>query len=76
MNDASSVVHVFKGEIELHKATESMKSLKEGQAMTFAADSQLLAANASSFASLNEINARTALSDRSQFERWQVQSAI
>ena len=75
VNDASSEVHVFKGEVELHKAAESMKSLKEGQAMTFAADSQLLAANASSFASLNEINARTALSDRSQFERWQAQSA-
>ena len=74
VNDASSEVHVFKGEVELHKAAESMKSLKEGQAMTFAADSQLLAANASSFASLNEINARTALSDRSQFERWQAQS--
>ncbi|HBJ85579.1 MAG TPA: hypothetical protein DDZ88_17220, partial [Verrucomicrobiales bacterium] len=75
VNDASSEVHVFKGEVELHKAAESMKSLKEGQAMTFAAESQLLAANASSFASLNEINARTALSDRSQFERWQTQSA-
>lgn len=75
VNDASAEVHVFKGEVELHKAAESMKSLKEGQAMTFAAESQLLAANASSFASLNEINARTALSDRSQFERWQAQSA-
>ncbi len=75
VNDASSEVHVFKGEVELHKAAESMKSLKEGQAMTFAAKSQLLAANASSFASLNEINARTMLSDRSQFERWQAQSA-
>jgi len=75
VSDAGSEVHVFKGEVELHKAAESMKSLKEGQAMAFAADSQLLAANASSFASLNEINARTALSDRSQFERWQAQSA-
>ncbi|MFM2168281.1 MAG: hypothetical protein RIS79_2652, partial [Verrucomicrobiota bacterium] len=75
VNEASSEVHVFKGEVELHKAAESMKSLKEGQAMAFAAESQLLAANASSFASLNEIHARTALSDHSQFERWQAQSA-
>jgi hypothetical protein len=52
------------------KAAESMKSLKEGQAMAFAPNRNSLAANASSFASLNEINARTALSDRSQFERW------
>jgi len=75
VSEASSEVHVFKGEVELHKAAESMKSLKEGQAMAFAAGSQLLAANASSFASLNEIHARTALSDHSQFERWQAQSA-
>ncbi|MFN0080275.1 MAG: LamG-like jellyroll fold domain-containing protein [Prosthecobacter sp.] len=75
VNDAKSEVHVFKGEVELHQAAESMTSLKEGQAMAFADESQLLAANASSFASLNEINARTALSDRSQFERWQAQSA-
>jgi hypothetical protein len=75
VSEASSEVHVFKGEVELHKAVESMKSLKEGQAMAFAAESQLLAANASSFASLNEIHARTALSDHSQFERWQAQSA-
>lgn len=75
VSDASAEVHVFKGEVELHQAAESMKSLKEGQAMAFAAKAQPLAANASSFASLNEINARTALSDRSQFERWQAQSA-
>jgi hypothetical protein len=76
VSDASAEVHVFKGEVELHQVAESMKSLKEGQAMAFAAKAQPLAANASSFASLNEINARTALSDRSQFERWQAQSAL
>ncbi|HRH94748.1 MAG TPA: FecR domain-containing protein [Prosthecobacter sp.] len=70
VSDANSEVHVFKGEIELHQDAESMKSLKEGQAMAFAANPHLITANASGFASLNEINARTALSDRSQFERW------
>lgn len=70
VSDASSEVHVFKGEIELHQDAESMKSLKEGQAMAFATKPQFITANASGFASLNEINARTALSDRSQFERW------
>ncbi len=74
VNDTSSEVHVFKGEVELHQASEAMKSLKEGEAMTFAGKSELLTANASSFASLNEINARTAFSDRSLFERWQVAS--
>ena len=74
VSEASSEVHVFKGEVELHKAAESMKSLKEGQAMAFASDSQLLAANASSFASLNEIDARSALSDRTQLDRWRLAS--
>lgn len=75
VSDASAEVHVFKGEIELHPASESMQSLKEGQAMTFAAKPQLLAANAAGFASLSEIESRTALSDRSQFERWLASSA-
>lgn len=70
VSDANAEVHVFKGEIELHQDAEAMKSLKEGQAMAFAAKSQLITVNASGFTSLNEINTRTALSDRSQFERW------
>lgn len=74
VSDASAEVHVFKGEVELHKSTESMKSLKEGQAMAFATDSKLLSANASSFASLNEIDARSALSDRTQLDRWHLAS--
>jgi hypothetical protein len=74
VSEASSEVHVFKGEVELHPASESMKSLKEGQAMAFAAQTQLLAANSSSFASLNDLDTRTALSDRTQFERWRTAS--
>lgn len=72
---SSSEVHVFKGEVELHQASEAMKSLKEGQAMAFASKPQLLAANASHFASFNEIHSRSAISQRSQFERWLVASA-
>lgn len=74
VNDASAEVHVFKGEVELHQAAEPMKSLKEGQAMTFAANPQLLAANASSFASLSELDSRTATSDRTQLDRWRIAS--
>lgn len=70
VSDASAEVHVFKGEIELHQDSESMKSLKEGQAMAFATKPQFLPADASGFASLSEIDTRTALSDRTQFERW------
>lgn len=68
-------VHVFKGEVELHQPEVTMKSLKEGEAMAMAGKTAALPANASSFASLNEIGARSALSQRSQFEKWQVSSA-
>ncbi|MFO1486708.1 MAG: LamG-like jellyroll fold domain-containing protein [Verrucomicrobiaceae bacterium] len=74
VSDASVEVHVFKGEVELHKAAESMKSLKEGQAMAFAAESQMLPANLSNFASLSDLDSRTALSDRTQLERWRIAS--
>lgn len=74
VSDANAEVHVFKGEVELHPASESMKSLKEGQAMAFAAQTQLLPADASGFASLNDLDSRTALSDRTQLDRWRVTS--
>ena len=67
---AAAAVHVFKGEVELHRASEAMRSLKEGQAMEMALASKVVPANAASFASLGEIDARSALSERSQFEEW------
>lgn len=67
---ANEEVHVFKGEVELHQPTATMKSLKEGQAMAIAGNTAVLTANASSFASLNEIDARSAMSQRFQFEKW------
>ncbi|MGL4400962.1 MAG: LamG-like jellyroll fold domain-containing protein [Luteolibacter sp.] len=74
VNAIRSEVHVFKGEVALHKPGESIKLIKEGQAMSFAANSQLLAANPSGFVSLSEIDTRALISDRSRFERWQTQS--
>lgn len=74
VSDASAEVHVFKGEVELHKAAESMQSLKEGQAMAFAAESQMLPANLSNFASLSDLDSRTAVSDRTQLDRWRAAS--
>jgi len=74
VSDASAEVHVFKGEVELHQAAESMKSLKEGQAMAFAAESQMLPANLSNFASLSDLDSRTAVSDRTQLDRWRAAS--
>jgi hypothetical protein len=68
-------VHVFKGEVELHQPAVTMKSLKEGQAMAIAGNTAMLTANASSFASLNEIDARSAMAQRFQFEKWLASSA-
>ncbi|MDB6073986.1 MAG: hypothetical protein JWO89_1626 [Verrucomicrobiaceae bacterium] len=73
LNDASSQVHVFKGEVELHRPASPMQSVKEGQAATFAAPT-VLAANVATFASLNDLVERTAVSQRSQFQRWQAAS--
>ena len=72
---ASAEVHVFKGEVELHPASSAMQSLKEGQAMAFASAPKAIAANAAAFASLNHLDERTAISQRSQFERWQAAGA-
>ncbi len=72
---ANEEVHVFKGEVELHQPAVTMKSLKEGQAMAIAGNTAMLTANASSFASLNEMDARSAMSQRFQFEKWLVSSA-
>lgn len=72
---ANEEVHVFKGEVELHQPTATMKSLKEGQAMAIAGNTAVLTANASSFASLNEIDARSAMSQRFQFEKWLASSS-
>lgn len=71
VSDSTAEVHVFKGEVELHPASSAMQALKQGQAMAFADVPQPLTANAAAFASLNEIDRRTADSQRSQFEQWQ-----
>ncbi len=72
---ADAEVHVFKGEVELHRDSEAMKSLTEGQAMAFAAQSPLQSADEASFASLNDLEARSVMSQRSQFQQWQAASA-
>jgi Concanavalin A-like lectin/glucanases superfamily/FecR protein len=69
-------VHVFKGEVELHTAAEKMRSLKEGQAVSFDGPTRELPANSAGFASLGDIDARTENSQRSEFERWQLRSAM
>ncbi|MDB6007476.1 MAG: hypothetical protein JWR15_4463 [Prosthecobacter sp.] len=75
VSGANEEVHVFKGEVELHQPATTMKSLKEGQAMAIAGNTAVLTANASSFASLNEIDARSAMSQRFQFEKWLASSS-
>ena len=74
LNDASPQVHVFKGEVEVHQGSAPMQSLKEGQAVSLAPAAKLVAANAAAFASLNDLEERTAVSQRTQFQRWQAAS--
>lgn len=74
VNAKSSEVHVFNGEVELQKGSESVNLLKEGQGMSFGLSTQLIAANTSSFASLKEFNSHAAFLDRARFEHWLSQS--
>lgn len=68
---SNSEVHVFKGEVELHKTAKPVISLKESQAMCFSDDSRLLTADKSNFASLAGIKSGTDSSDHSQLKEWQ-----
>ena len=70
VNDTGGSVHVFKGEVELHPDSASMQSLKEGQAMTLAAAPQSLPVDAGAFASLTELDLRTAESLQNEFLTW------
>lgn len=76
LNDASSPVHVFKGEVEFHGRDSPMKSLKEGQALALSDLSRSMVADQSAFASLHEVDERTAESQRLAFEGWLSRSAL
>ena len=74
VSSENAQVHVFKGEVEFHPPSMAMKSLREGEAMTFAQTPVPLAANAAAFSSLSQMDERTAASLRSQYESWQAAS--
>jgi ferric-dicitrate binding protein FerR (iron transport regulator) len=74
LNDPAAPVHVFKGEVELHGATDAVQSLKEGQAMAMADTARSMVADQAAFASLNNVEERTAESERLAFEDWLLRS--
>ena len=76
VNAGSAEVHVFKGEVEVHSPATAMQELKEGQALSFADASTPMAADPAGFATLGELDARTADSQRSEFERWMGRSQL
>ncbi|MCX6855399.1 MAG: FecR domain-containing protein [Verrucomicrobia bacterium] len=76
LNDAASPVHVFKGEIEFHGNNSPMQSLKEGQALALSDLSRSMVADQSAFTALNEVDERTAESQRLAFESWLSRSSI
>lgn len=74
LNDPAAAVHVFKGEVELHGATDAVRSLKEGQAVALADTARSMVADQAAFASLSNLEARTAESERLAFEDWLLRS--
>lgn len=76
LNDASSPMHVFKGEVEFHRKDLPMQSLKEGQALALSDLSRSMIADPSAFASLHDMDERTAESQRLAFESWLSRSAL
>lgn len=68
---AGAEVHVFEGEVEVHRPDAEMQSLKEGQAVAMQGSATVQAARGASFSTLTEIDARTAAAQRSEFEIWQ-----
>lgn len=72
--EGDAEIHVFKGEVELHSPSAAMQSLTEGQAASFASTPELRKADPAGFASLNDLDARSELSERSKFARWLDQS--
>ena len=71
VRDGNAAVHVFKGSVEVQPASGSKATLSEGDAVLLASNVERRAADASVFASLTQLDARTAASQRIQFERWQ-----
>ncbi|SKB06755.1 FecR family protein [Prosthecobacter debontii] len=76
MNSPSAELHVFKGEVELHASGLPMKPLREGQAITLDQANRPLTASQAAFASLGQVDERTAESQREAFENWLVQSPL
>ncbi|MES2593737.1 MAG: LamG-like jellyroll fold domain-containing protein [Verrucomicrobiota bacterium] len=70
MNSPEAQVHVFKGEVELHPDGAKMQPLKEGEAALFSDTVQRREADQSAFASLGDMDERTAESQRVSFEQW------
>jgi hypothetical protein len=77
INDQDAQVHVFKGEVELHREG-AMQSLKQGEGADFAAvgHARPVPADAAEFLSLEDLASRTAISQRAQWDRWQQQSVL
>lgn len=74
VNPESAEVHVFDGEVELHQG-EAMTALKEGQAASLITPgASTLMADATTFASLRDLEARAAESQRVNFLHWQARS--
>ena len=75
VDETSSEVHVFKGEVEVHPQAAAMRALREGQAVAFGARQDERTANPAEFLALDELDARNADSLRTEFARWRERGA-
>lgn len=71
IDDKDAQVHVFKGEIELHRGS-AMQSLKQGEGAAFndTGAARPLEADAARFLSVDDFDSRTAASQRALRDRW------
>lgn len=71
VDDRDTAVHVFKGVVQVQSVRGGTMELASGQAVQVADLAERREADASVFASLTDLDVRTAASLRTQFEHWQ-----
>lgn len=75
MKSPSPEIHVFKGEVELHRESTPMLPIKGGEAMILGLESAKSNADHVAFESLSTLDQRTAESQRIAFQNWLTSSS-
>ncbi len=70
MNMPSPEIHVFKGEVQLHRESAAILPIKGGEALALSYPSKKSNADQVAFESLATLDQRTAASQRQAFQNW------